>query len=676
MPLLPIALAAVLLAGDPAREIKRTLAYAHIEASFTISEAIESPFDYRNADVQVQFQTPKGMTAFPAFYDGEGIWRVRYTPTIPGGVAIAEVTLNGRTISPHFLSPRRFTAGAATVREVLSPGFVRIDKRNPTAFAFDDGTPYYPIGQNIAWRSANSPEYGIMFAHLEDAGENWSRVWMNHWDGKNLDWVPGTKLPLGTLDLTVARYWDTIVAAAEASNIRFQMTLQHHGQYSTQVNPNWADNPWNRANGGFLNKPEEFFTSETARSLTKAKLRYIVARYGYSPNVLAWELFNEVQFTDAARLKQYPQIAAWHQEMADFLRAQDKQHHLITTSSDMDLPGLYDAVDYLQPHTYPASLVAATQTLHPFLGKKPLFFGEAGQGDGGTLSDPAVIHTLLWSSLASESSGAAQFWGWDEKPEDRLRYPVFAAATRFVRETDFARLSPAMRTIPATVQTVARGSVRFGPGGEWGAGKSDYRISESGTVEGIETMPRFLQGKNHPDLLTCVRFAVTTPARAMFTVAFRQVSKFGAHPRLFVDGILIAEHDCPATADNTATMLTLSAPLTAGQHTITLDNTGQDWAVMGEFALAPYGAVLSVLGKASANAAVFWVRSTVTDGTAGQGTITIPPVLSAGRYRVRWWNTDTGATMTERSVTMRANMPLILATPAIRRDAVVFLKSD
>jgi hypothetical protein len=99
----------------------------------------------------------------------------------------------------------------------------------------------------------------------------------------------------------VARRWDTIVEAADKNGIFFPDGLQHHGQYSTRTNPNWGENPWNAANGGFLAKPEDFFTDARAKALTKAKYRYIIARWGYSPSILAWELFNEVQYTDAAR---------------------------------------------------------------------------------------------------------------------------------------------------------------------------------------------------------------------------------------------------------------------------------------------------------------------------------------------------------------------------------------
>ena len=65
------------------------------------------------------------------------------------------------------------------------------------------------------------------------------------------------------------------------------------------------------------------------------------------------ELFNEVQFTDAADANQWSNIEAWHNQMATFIRSQDTYHHLITTSSDLNEP-IWDQTDYYQHHDYPS----------------------------------------------------------------------------------------------------------------------------------------------------------------------------------------------------------------------------------------------------------------------------------------------------------------------------------
>ncbi len=39
---------------------------------------------------------------------------------------------------------------------------------------------------------------------------------------------------------------------------------------------------------------ERHFTDPQARKYQQRIFRYIVARWGYSPNILSWELFNEI----------------------------------------------------------------------------------------------------------------------------------------------------------------------------------------------------------------------------------------------------------------------------------------------------------------------------------------------------------------------------------------------
>ena len=41
----------------------------------------------------------------------------------------------------------------------------------------------------------------------------------------------------------------------------------------------------------------DFFTDVRAKADYKNRLRYLVARYGYSTSVFAWEFFNEVCYT-------------------------------------------------------------------------------------------------------------------------------------------------------------------------------------------------------------------------------------------------------------------------------------------------------------------------------------------------------------------------------------------
>ncbi len=96
-------------------------------------------------------------------------------------------------------------------------------------------------------------------------------------------------------------------------------------------NPNWNENPYNAANGGPCIHTWDFFTDQRSRQLIRNRFRYIVARYGYSRNILCWELFNEVDWTDDFS-RHKTDVTAWHEEMAAWLSRLDVNRHLVTTS--------------------------------------------------------------------------------------------------------------------------------------------------------------------------------------------------------------------------------------------------------------------------------------------------------------------------------------------------------
>jgi hypothetical protein len=96
------------------------------------------------------------------------------------------VTLNGSAAGETHLQPRTWTVNGAP-----QPGFIRIDPKSPKRFTFDNGQRYFPIGHNVGW-----DEQTLIFPKMGAVGENWSRVWMAHWAGANLDWQMNEKLTL------------------------------------------------------------------------------------------------------------------------------------------------------------------------------------------------------------------------------------------------------------------------------------------------------------------------------------------------------------------------------------------------------------------------------------------------------------------------------------------------
>ncbi|HPK02736.1 MAG TPA: DUF5060 domain-containing protein [Candidatus Sumerlaeota bacterium] len=439
--------------GTTVAEVAWVAPSPRLEWGFELHDVDGNPFE---AEIDGWIERPDGERfAAPAFFDGDAVWRIRFTPEQSGVYRLAGVTR--RTSSGrHELEAALQTPAAYGVRQAPAPGFVRRLASDPSRFGLDGTRPWYPFGMNVAWHAED--QFPLCFARMSEAGMNWSRVWMVHWAGLNLDWfMRGDKL--GQLDLEVARRWDRIIESAEQHNIRFQLVLQHHGQVSTFVNSNWHDHPWSRARGGFLAHPAEFFTHPRALELTRRKYRYIVARWGYSPAVMAWELFNEVEYTNGylgAKVKRWIDhfvdlgqhfagadghaVAEWHAEMAALLRSVDVHRHLVTTSAAEPEHPLWESMDYLQGHCYRHDMLGAVSAIPDGADpERPFFWGEIGDHNMAypDKADGRYTRAMLWAGLMSGAAGAAQIWAWD-RVEALDLYRDFAAAAAFIRAGDFA----------------------------------------------------------------------------------------------------------------------------------------------------------------------------------------------------------------------------------------------
>ncbi|HEX2099422.1 MAG TPA: hypothetical protein VHF69_02095, partial [Candidatus Synoicihabitans sp.] len=428
-----------------------------------------------------EIHSPSGdVRLLPAFYAGDGRWAVRTRADQAGTFRIGRITestANGitdiaaRLAGPHEISVERPDALPA----------VTIDPRQPRRFVTTDGDGFFPFGANFAWAMGEPDDYyPPTLAAARDAGLNWARVWMAHWGRLNLDWrapEDGPSPALGTLDLSIAARWDRLIAVAERTEVRLQVVLQHHGQYSSLVNSNWAINPWNVANGGFLATPTDFFTSAQARRLIRQKYRYIVARWGYSPAIFAWELFNEVKWTDArtgptATIASNLAVAAWHAEMARYIRSLDTHRHLVTTSDDALDHALYAAMDFFQPHLYANNLLASVRHFDrdPATLDRPIFYGEVG--DDNMTSLPVAFRDngysnvpLAWAGAMGQSPYPAQIW-YVQRLLDHGGLGPLASLGRFLRASGVTQRSDLQAFVAAT-QGGDRMPYTIEPGTHW-----------------------------------------------------------------------------------------------------------------------------------------------------------------------------------------------------------------
>ncbi len=81
---------------------------------------------------------------------------------------------------------------------------MRVSRQSPRYFAYDDGRPFFAIGENVCWSGNHTPvaDYAAWLKELGAAGGNWARLWLAY-NEKGLEWLAPTPKPgTGTFLLT------------------------------------------------------------------------------------------------------------------------------------------------------------------------------------------------------------------------------------------------------------------------------------------------------------------------------------------------------------------------------------------------------------------------------------------------------------------------------------------
>jgi hypothetical protein len=283
---------------------------------------------------------------------------------------------------------------------------------------FERGGSFIPIGENLCWPPSFEPlkAYDRWFRELAAQRANYIRMWMAPWAFRLETKDTGS----GRYDQLRAWQLDHLLAQSQAHGLYWQLCLLNHGSFSRSQDPDWQNNPYNQDLGGMCRLPNDFLTHFGAKDTFRRLLRYIVSRWGYSPNLVAWELFNEPDLSEL-RMEDF---SSWALEMSAFLRKIDLHQRPITTSFHHASPkAVWEAptIDIIQLHTYDQRDFAAKfgdvtiadlrETFH-----KPVMVGEFGWiSDVMRKFDDSGIHLHdgLWSSVMNGAAGGALVWYWD-----------------------------------------------------------------------------------------------------------------------------------------------------------------------------------------------------------------------------------------------------------------------
>jgi len=441
--------------------------FGRAEFAIDTDGVFANPFDPAQVDLVVLFTAPDGgQASVPAFFYqdfdpatlqpvGAPGWRARFTPPVEGAWT-AQAALAGEALTS---APIAFTVGP----DVAARGFVRIDPVNQRYFAFDNGEPYVPIGANVAWATsldATLTDYTRWFDGLSANGGNVARLWMASWSF-GIEWQD---TGLGDYSGRLKQAWllDRVFELAAERDIYILLCLLNHGAFSPSVNTEWDSNPYNAANGGSLTEPAAFVSDPEAIAFFQRRLRYIAARWGYSPNLFAWEWWNELTLTPISDETFKP----WVKKMTAALSVWDPNDHLMSSSY---ASGGYTRIwreaelDFAQVHDY--SSVDPVLNLQRELEKtwrnsganpKPVLAAEQGFSAYGADTtrgrEDITLHNGVWAPPFLGYAGTAFTWWWDTYLDPGGHWSVYRPFATFIADERPASLTPGRADIdPAAI---------------------------------------------------------------------------------------------------------------------------------------------------------------------------------------------------------------------------------
>ncbi len=241
--------------------------------------------------------------------------------------------------------------------------------------------------------------------------------------------------PVGVFSPRIVQFWDDLIPLAEK-----------HGLYLllTPYDPFWITRtqwdtryPYNAKFGGPCESKRDWIIGEACVEAQKNRWRFIIARWGNSPAIFAWDLLNEADiFWDATP----DEVAAYVGEMAAFVHNLELETwgraHLLTVSSAASVPEgvLAEAIyrhpllDFATTHHYPAPEVnrpedpigaapvvmrVVWESLQAIEDNRPYFDSESGPIErwiGDPKFDAEYHHNMIWAHLASGGAGSGMRW--------------------------------------------------------------------------------------------------------------------------------------------------------------------------------------------------------------------------------------------------------------------------
>ncbi len=381
-------------------------------------------------------------------------WKIRYAPSVQGQlyIDIEVMTSQGSII-------RR--KSGLLVDGIQRKGFIKVSK-DKRYLEFTNGDPYFAIGINAINLQGDFISLASYMKELAANGCNYIRLWLSQ------SHVPLFSREAPGICQEHAWGYDYIFGIAEEYGIYIKVCFEHMRKFVDVDRVIWSDHEsmFSYKKGGPCMSEYDFFAKAEAREKFKQEVvDYIISRWGYSPNIFAWELWNEIDTVRGCgtnfQSPMWKAVVDWNRDIGEYIKQRDHGRHLVVNSLgsyvvrkeiwELEVNDLAQVHGYWKPNTFnqdSAKDIAAfveeyLEEIKRF--DKPALFAEFGLVNDRWGSndlqyadrDGIIIHDGAWCSLATGAAGTAMFWWGNMLREMGLQW-VFKGISSFVKDIDFA----------------------------------------------------------------------------------------------------------------------------------------------------------------------------------------------------------------------------------------------
>ncbi len=430
--------------------------YEKLEIGVKGDFAYTNPYDYNEVNVKAYFQLSKAMPiAVDGFYSEDYIYnetedvlkeqhtggfKIRFAPR-KAGVWKYQVAVFKKGLEVYRSGWGKFTANTD-----IGHGFVTVSDKDELFFERQNSGSFFSVGVNLPAKAQNGmKEYKDIFDSLDEENANTFRLILGP-DGFDPQWGRGNLYNYRATQRQAALF-DVLLKELKVRGMEMILVLGAKDNFAIKYRD---ENPYLLSGGGMLKEAGSFFTEKEALAAYKNKIRYILARWGYSPEIMAWELFDEA---DRLGIYEANAVIAWHKEISEFIKKNDAHKHLVTTS-------FFDP--YKEEQVWELKSIDMTQT-HMFNQKdeadeiydisryklekfsKPHIITAYGIDEDGTFIEKGLdkegvsVHNSIWSGGLSMSAGTPMPWYWEKYINKYWLYQQYKPFTEYMRSVNLVK---------------------------------------------------------------------------------------------------------------------------------------------------------------------------------------------------------------------------------------------